>query len=143
MRIEICRAVPADSERATKLARAAKAHWGYPAEWLKSWESGLAITPQDIANHPTYVASLDDEVVGVCQLKESDAHSFLEHIWVDPRCHRRGAGPAAAVRREDEVVGGGRWKASAAPSFLEHIWVAPRCPRRGVGRALVEHARGS
>ena len=39
MRIEIRRAVSTDSERATELARIAKAHWGYPADWLASWDA--------------------------------------------------------------------------------------------------------
>lgn len=94
MRIEIRRAVPADSERATELARRAKAHWGYPADWLAAWDSDLKITAEDIDRHKTFVASLDDEVVGVCQLQESDLHSVLEHVWVDPTAHGRGVGRA-------------------------------------------------
>jgi GNAT superfamily N-acetyltransferase len=94
MRIDIRRATPADSERATELARTAKAFWGYPDDWLKAWESDLQITARDIERHPTFVASMDDEVVGVCQLLESDAHAFLEHVWVDPRRHGLGVGRA-------------------------------------------------
>ncbi|HEV7238783.1 MAG TPA: GNAT family N-acetyltransferase [Thermoanaerobaculia bacterium] len=94
MRISIRRAVPSDSERATELARSAKAHWGYPSEWLDAWDVDLKITATDIERHATFVASLDDEVVGVCQLQESDAHAFLEHVWVDPRAHGRGVGRA-------------------------------------------------
>ncbi|HVE73114.1 MAG TPA: GNAT family N-acetyltransferase [Thermoanaerobaculia bacterium] len=94
MRIEIRRAVSTDSERATELARIAKAHWGYPAEWLAAWDADLEISGDDIERHRTYVASVEDQVVGVCQLQESDAHAFLEHVWVDPSVHRRGVGRA-------------------------------------------------
>jgi predicted N-acetyltransferase YhbS len=94
MRIEIRRAVSTDSERATELARIAKAHWGYPAAWLASWDADLNITADDIERHKTFVASVDDRVVGICQLQESDAHAFLEHVWVDPSCHRQGVGRA-------------------------------------------------
>ena len=94
MRIEIRRAVSSDAERATELARVAKAHWGYPAEWLAEWDGDLQITAADIERHATFVATLDDEVVGTCQLQESDAHSYLEHVWVDPRVHGRGVGRA-------------------------------------------------
>ena len=94
MRISVRRATASDSERATELARTAKAHWGYPEEWLKAWETDLTVTARDIERHSTYVASLDDEVVGVCQLQESDTHSFLEHVWVDPKAHGRGVGRA-------------------------------------------------
>lgn len=94
MRIEIRRAVPTDSERATELARAAKSHWGYPAEWLASWDADLKITSDDIERHRTFVAAVEDHVVGICQLQESEQHAFLEHVWVDPSHHRKGIGRA-------------------------------------------------
>ncbi|HEX6083251.1 MAG TPA: GNAT family N-acetyltransferase [Thermoanaerobaculia bacterium] len=94
MRIEIRRAVSTDSERATELARIAKAHWGYPADWLASWDADLKITTDDIERHRTFVASVEDYVVGICQLQESEQHAFLEHVWVDPSHHRKGIGRA-------------------------------------------------
>ncbi|HUR80824.1 MAG TPA: GNAT family N-acetyltransferase, partial [Thermoanaerobaculia bacterium] len=94
MRIEIRRAVSTDSERATELARLAKAHWGYPSEWLEAWDADLNISENDIERHRTFVASIDDRVVGICQLQESDQHAFLEHVWVDPSVHRKGVGRA-------------------------------------------------
>lgn len=94
MRIEIRRATTADSERATELARTAKAHWGYPEEWLAAWGDDLVVTAEMIDRHATFVASIDGHVVGVCQLQQSDDHTMLEHVWVDPGCHRRGIGRA-------------------------------------------------
>jgi GNAT superfamily N-acetyltransferase len=105
MRISIRRAVPSDSERATELARSAKAHWGYPSEWLDAWDADLKITATDIERHATFLASLDDEVVGVCQLQESDAHAFLEHVWVDPRAHGQGVGRALVEHARDAAHG--------------------------------------
>jgi ribosomal protein S18 acetylase RimI-like enzyme len=94
MQIEIRRAVPSDSERATELARAAKAHWQYPAEWLATWQVDLAITAEMIDRHPTFVACIEGNVVGVCQLQEADGRAMLEHVWVDPEVHGRGVGRA-------------------------------------------------
>jgi len=94
MDIRIRRANPTDSERATELARAAKAHWKYPEEWLASWRADLAITAEMIDRHPTFVAELSGEVVGVCQLQEADERVMLEHVWVDPNVHGRGVGRA-------------------------------------------------
>jgi GNAT superfamily N-acetyltransferase len=105
MRIEIRRATSDDSERATELARTAKAHWGYPAEWLAAWHGDLAITAADIDTHRTFVASLEDEVVGVCQLQEGDRGAMLEHVWVDPRCHGRGVGRALVLHALSEARG--------------------------------------
>jgi ribosomal protein S18 acetylase RimI-like enzyme len=94
MKIEIRRATTDDSVRATELARTAKAHWGYPAEWLDAWQDDLTVTAEMIDRHTTFVASLEGEVVGVCQLQQSDDHTMLEHVWVDPGCHGRGVGRA-------------------------------------------------
>ena len=94
MPIEIRRATTADSERATELARSAKAHWGYPPEWLEAWRDDLIVTAEGIERHATFVAAVEGEVVGVCQLQQSDDHAMLEHVWVDPRCHRMGIGRA-------------------------------------------------
>lgn len=105
MKIEIRRAVATDSKRATELARRAKAHWGYPTEWLEAWDADLEITPAAIERHATFVAALDDEVVGVCQLQESDEHAFLEHVWVDPSAHGRGVGRALVEHARNNARG--------------------------------------
>lgn len=94
MRIEIRRATSSDSDPATNLARRAKAHWGYPAEWLAAWDGDMAITAADIDQHRTFVASVDGEIVGMCQLQEGERGAMLEHVWVEPRCHGRGIGRA-------------------------------------------------
>ncbi|HYI13321.1 MAG TPA: GNAT family N-acetyltransferase [Thermoanaerobaculia bacterium] len=94
MRIEIRRATPHDSQRATELARRAKAHWGYPAEWLALWHDDLRISEHDITAYPTFVASVGGEVVGVCQLRAGDVGAILEHVWVDPKSHGQGVGRA-------------------------------------------------
>ncbi|MEA2464515.1 MAG: hypothetical protein QOJ98_2262 [Acidobacteriota bacterium] len=105
MRIEIRRAQSTDSQRATDIARLAKAHWGYPAEWLEAWHDDLAITPDDIEKHRTFVASIDGVVVGVCQLQEGDVGALLEHVWVDPCCHGKGVGRALVEHATSEARG--------------------------------------
>jgi GNAT superfamily N-acetyltransferase len=105
MRIEIRRAQSTDSQRATDIARLAKAHWGYPAEWLDAWHDDLAITPDAIEKHRTFVASIDGVVVGVCQLQEGDVGALLEHVWVDPCCHGKGVGRALVEHATNEARG--------------------------------------
>jgi GNAT superfamily N-acetyltransferase len=105
MRIEIRRAVSSDSERATELARLAKAHWGYPAEWLERWHDDLAITAEDIEKHRTFVAMVDGEVVGVCQLQEGEVGAMLEHVWVDPIVHGKGVGRALVEHATNAAKG--------------------------------------
>ncbi|HEX8616669.1 MAG TPA: GNAT family N-acetyltransferase [Thermoanaerobaculia bacterium] len=105
MKIEIRRATTTDSERATELARLAKAHWGYPAEWLEEWRESLAITPAAIEKHRTFVASVDGNVVGVCQLQEGEVGAILEHVWVDPNCHGKGVGRALVEHATNQARG--------------------------------------
>lgn len=105
MKIEIRRATPEDAVRATEIARTAKAHWGYPEEWLAAWEEDLTIRDADIERHPTFVATLDGNLVGVCQLQRSDQHVFLEHVWVDPNAHRQGVGRALVTHAQSEATG--------------------------------------
>lgn len=105
MRIEIRRATPNDSERVTELARRAKAHWGYPAEWLALWHDDLRITGRDIEKHPTFVALFDGEVAGVCQLQSGDKGALLEHVWVDPPHHGRGIGRALVEHATSRTSG--------------------------------------
>ena len=105
MTIQIRRAVRSDSERATELARAAKSHWNYPAEWLATWQADLAITAEMIDRHPTFVACVGEEIVGVCQLQEADERVMLEHVWVDPTIHGKGVGRALVRHARAEARG--------------------------------------
>lgn len=105
MRIEIRRATSSDSARATELARLAKAHWGYPAEWLDTWRDDLTITERDIERHKTFVASIEDRVVGICQLHEGGVGAVLENVWVDPAYHGRGVGRALVEHAQEHARG--------------------------------------
>jgi len=105
MRIEIRRATSHDAERATEIARIAKAHWEYPAEWLAAWHDDLVVSSEAIERHRTFVASLDGQVVGVCQLQEGEVGAMLEHVWVDPACHGQGIGRALVEHALGEAQG--------------------------------------
>jgi predicted N-acetyltransferase YhbS len=105
MRIEIRRAVPEDADRATEIARRAKAHWGYPPEWIASWRDDLTISPADIEKHRTFVACIEDEIVGMCQLQQGEVGAMLEHVWVDPLRHGIGVGRALVERARSEAHG--------------------------------------
>lgn len=103
--ISIRRATPSDSVRATEVARKAKAHWGYPADWLARWHEGLAITESDIDRHATWVAEVDGQVAGVCQIQGDTGRFLLEHVWVDPAQHGRGVGRALVEAARTSVNG--------------------------------------
>ncbi|HJQ24854.1 MAG TPA: GNAT family N-acetyltransferase [Blastocatellia bacterium] len=69
----------------TKIAHAAKRHWGYPERWMELWRDVLTITPSYIAENEVYIARLGDEVVGFYALVGSGAKLTLDHLWLSPR----------------------------------------------------------
>jgi GNAT superfamily N-acetyltransferase len=90
--LELRRAQPGDSERLSQIARAAKAHWGYPEAWLTAWEPILSIKPDYVQRQIVYVGWLGREMVGFYALEPRGDRWSLEHFWVDPRWHGRGVG---------------------------------------------------
>ena len=89
------RARPADAARLTTIARAAKARWGYPPQWLAAWEPQLALPPEYIAEHHVFAAERPDgTLIGVTALVAQNDHWLLEHVWVDPVCEGQGVGRA-------------------------------------------------
>ncbi len=105
------RAKPGDAPALSALARCAKAHWGYPDEWLASWSAELTLTPEYLTAQQVLVAELDGQIVGVCALEDHRTHWALEHVWVLPTAHGQGVGRelvhrslnAAATRRGGTV----------------------------------------
>lgn len=92
--IEIRRARPDESEILTALAHAAKRHWNYPPEWIDSWKSDLTLTPEFIAAHEVFVATVDEVIAGCCALVVSEHLAELEHMWIYPAQMGKGVGRA-------------------------------------------------
>lgn len=92
--IAIVRAIPSDAGTLGAIARAAKAHWGYPASWLAKWAGSLTITPESIAAQETFQAVRDGSALGFYTLRADGTSWELEHLWVLPSCLRQGIGRA-------------------------------------------------
>lgn len=90
----IRRARPSEADALTRLARAAKASWGYPAEWLDAWRAELTLTAESIQRNPVFVAEQDGALAGVAALERTADGTALEHLWVSPEHQRRGLGEA-------------------------------------------------
>jgi GNAT superfamily N-acetyltransferase len=90
--LEIRRAAPDDAARLTAIARAAKAHWRYPTAWLAAWEPVLTITPDYIRREIVFVGMRDGKPIGFYVLEPRGERWSLEHMWVEPGEHGRGAG---------------------------------------------------
>lgn len=88
----IVRARPDQAEALTKIAFAAKRHWGYPERWIQIWSPLLTISPGFIEEHETCIAYLDQEPVGFCAISTEDVKASVEHLWVLPEHMGRGVG---------------------------------------------------
>ena len=93
----IRRAEPDDAEGLTHLARAAKASWGYPEDWLQEWAPQLTFSTASLANQSAWVAEFEDVLVGVVALAETPAPE-IAHLWIAPRLQRCGVGRVLLAR---------------------------------------------
>jgi len=80
----IRRARPTDAARLTRIAHAAKRHWGYPERWIRSWRDDLTVTPEDIARRAVYCAVRRRAVVGFYGLSAERDVPEIDHFWVHP-----------------------------------------------------------
>ncbi len=94
MPLAIRRAFADDAPILSDLARRAKAHWGYPAEWLVLWEPQLTFGAPYLTEHRVLVAVDADDIVGMCALEDRGQCWALEHVWVDPDELGQGVGRA-------------------------------------------------
>jgi ribosomal protein S18 acetylase RimI-like enzyme len=88
----IRRATPADGPALSGIAHAAKAHWGYPAKWLASWDALLTIGPPELARYEIYVIEEDGRPLGFSGTLAGAPRWTLEHLWVLPEAMGRGLG---------------------------------------------------
>jgi GNAT superfamily N-acetyltransferase len=93
--VRIRDARPGDAEALTRIAVAAKASWGYPAEWVDRWRSELTITPEYVRTRRVLVAVDEDgSPCGLIALGATGGAAEIEHLWVEPSAQRRGIGAA-------------------------------------------------
>jgi GNAT superfamily N-acetyltransferase len=99
----IRRAVPEDADALSELAHRAKAHWGYPANWMRHWDAQLTIIPGYLELHDVWVAEQDGTIIGMCALEDRGDRWHLEHVWVEPAAHGRGVGRALVMQALQEA----------------------------------------
>ncbi len=88
--MEIRRAEPEDASALTRIAFAAKGHWGYPEHWMERWRESLTITHEFIRRNEVHVAIVEEQPAGFYALAGEGRRIELEHLWVLPE--RMGAG---------------------------------------------------
>jgi GNAT superfamily N-acetyltransferase len=90
--MKIVRATAEDADMLTRIAHAAKRHWGYPENWIESWRDVLTMRPEFIIGNISYCAVEDDRVIGFYVLTKEDDGIHLDHLWILPSRMRRGIG---------------------------------------------------
>jgi GNAT superfamily N-acetyltransferase len=90
--VDIRRAAPEDAEALSRIAFAAKRHWGYPESWIRHWRESLTITPDFVRNNGVYAAVSGDELLAFYALMWKGRRVELEHLWVSPGWIGKGIG---------------------------------------------------
>ena len=117
-RMVIRRALPGDAGALTRIAQAAKAHWGYPDELLALWRPALTVTEDFVLRWPAYVAMIEGTPVGFYAVTGADETRELEHLWVLPEWMLLGVG-SALLRHASRTVladGGMRLRIASDPN---------------------------
>jgi GNAT superfamily N-acetyltransferase len=94
MHMKIRVATMDDIETLGSIAWSAKASWAYAPAQLEEWRACLTPTAESVLTQPTFVAELDNQIAGFCQLAMTASSAELEHLWVHPDFMRRGVGRA-------------------------------------------------
>jgi GNAT superfamily N-acetyltransferase len=105
--MQIRRARAFEAAALSSLAREAKQRWGYASTDMERWREQLVVNPDDITTNPTFVAEVDDKVVGFYLLVPKSTCWELDHLWVAPRVQRHGIGRALLAHAVDTAHRGG------------------------------------
>ena len=103
----IRRATGDDTPTLTAIARAAKAHWGYPAEWLAGWAVELTFSPSDLERADCFVIEQDGQLLGFSATLPGVPRWTLDHVWVLPEAMGRGLGRRLVAHALDRAIAAG------------------------------------
>jgi GNAT superfamily N-acetyltransferase len=81
-----------EGERLRTIAAAAKAHWGYDADFVRAWAARGDFSPVGLRAKEVYVADVDDGAVAWAALEPRREVMWLDDLWVDPPWIGRGIG---------------------------------------------------
>ena len=90
--IFILPAMPEQAGVLTTITLAAKRHWNYPENWIKTWLPSLTITPEYILVNEIWMAVVDEQYVAYYSLKPESEYLWLDNLWVLPEFIGQGIG---------------------------------------------------
>lgn len=102
--LQFIHARPEMAEELTVICRTSKAIWGYPGEWLKSWEEELTITPAYIRENDVWVLIRSGEVLGFCGIEQHPGYYEVGHLWLRPGQSGKGFGGLLLTHALDNSV---------------------------------------
>ena len=85
-------ALPADAATLSRIAIAAKRHWGYPDEWIELWRRELTVTPANIERDYVSIAEVSGQAAGFVSVSVAARDAEIEHLWVLPEFIGLGVG---------------------------------------------------
>jgi len=117
---------PDEGERLREIAIAAKGHWGYDRDWIRSWAAQGDFSPDALRAKPVLVAEAGERVIGFAALIPQGAVAILDDLWVEPDWIGRGVGTqlfeACAVRARELGAERMEWEAEPhAVGFYEKL----------------------
>ena len=126
MHYTISRALPTDALQLKAVAVAAKAHWGYPAEWLARWATLFQVTEESLAHQQAYKAIANAVIIGWHAVIVGQPVAVLDDLWVAPACMGKGVGRALFehARHMAQQQGAARLAIEADPyavGFYQHM----------------------
>jgi GNAT superfamily N-acetyltransferase len=92
MNIQIQRAKAEQAAELTRIALAAKAHWGYPELWMKIWRPQLTFGPEYFEENESWVVEMDRVPIAFYTLQEKAGSAWIENLWVLPEYIGKGVG---------------------------------------------------
>lgn len=90
--LSLQQANPEQADQLTRIALAAKAHWGYPDRWMEIWRPQLTFSPGYFRENESWVAVLDEVPVGFYTVQVKNGNAWIENLWVWPEYIGKGIG---------------------------------------------------
>ena len=88
----IRRVLPEEAKQLSRIALAAKRHWGYPERWIEIWTPQLTFDADYFIQNESWAAEMEQSPVAFYTLIEKDGLAWLENLWVEPECIGYGIG---------------------------------------------------
>jgi GNAT superfamily N-acetyltransferase len=84
MENRIRRALPDEVVVLSKIAFSAKAHWGYPEQWMEIWKPQLTFSPAYFEQNEHWVVDGGGDPIAFYTLLEKGKSAWIENMWVLP-----------------------------------------------------------